>query len=426
MRVQRSPAGHTAAMSDDDRAAIWSPLRHWTFAALWGSWVISNLCIWMADLAAAWLMTSLTDSKFMVAMIQTATTLPVFLLVLPAGALADRVNRGNAFLFAQVWATSVLALTAALVWAEAINPVLLLVLVFGSSLATAIRWPTMAALLPEVVPRGQLLQAISLNGIGANAARLAGPLLAGAMIAVWGGMAVFAFCALLSLAAAGLMARSGYQQPPAQAPSLPWLRSMAAGVQHVRGSLRLKAILWRAFLFFSIATALMGLLPSVARDLQGGPEVYSFLFACMGAGAVSVGLVMPLVRRRLGFQGMSTASMLVMGLCALVISLAQSPWLVAPAMFLVGMAWMTAANTMSTCAQMALPDGLRARGMALMYMAGMAGSAMGAAFFGALADVIGLRASMQVLAAFGVLVGWALRHRLRMADTYPNDDANPV
>ena len=89
----RSPAGHTALMSDDDHASIWSPLRHRTFAALWGSWVIANLCIWMADLAAAWLMTSLTDSKFMVAMIQTATTLPVFLLVLPAGVLADRVNR---------------------------------------------------------------------------------------------------------------------------------------------------------------------------------------------------------------------------------------------------------------------------------------------------------------------------------------------
>jgi predicted MFS family arabinose efflux permease len=94
-------------------------------------------------------------------------------------------------------------------------------------------------------------------------------------------------------------------------------------------------------------------------------------------------------------------------------------------MFLVGMAWMTAANTMSTSAQMALPDGLRARGMALMYMAGMAGSAMGAAFFGALADAIGLRPALQVLAAFGVLVGWALRHRLRIADAHPNDDANP-
>ncbi len=425
LRVPRSLAGHTALMSDDDHASIWSPLRHRTFATLWGSWVIANLCIWMADVAAAWLMTSLTDSKFMVAMIQTATTLPVFLLVLPAGVLADRVNRGNAFLFAQLWATTVLALIAFLVWADSINPVLLLVLVFASSLATAIRWPAMAALLPEVLPRGQMLQGISLNGVGANASRLAGPLLAGAILAAWGGMAVFALCALLSLMAAVLMARSGYRRPPAQAPSLPWLQSLAAGVQHVRASVRLQAILRRAFLFFSIATALMGLLPSVARDLQGGPQVYSFLFACMGAGAVSVGLVMPLVRRRLGFQGMSTASMLVMGLCALVISLAPSPWLVAPAMLLVGMAWMTASNTLSTSAQMVLPDGLRARGMALMYMAGMAGSAIGAAFFGALADAIGLRPGLQVLAAFGVLVGWALRHRLPIADAEPNDNANP-
>lgn len=412
-------------MSNDDHASIWSPLRHRTFAALWGSWVIANLCIWMADLAAAWLMTSLTDSKFMVAMIQTATTLPVFLLSLPAGALADRVNRGNAFLFAQLWATAVVALTAALVWADAINPVVLLFLVFASSLATAIRWPTMAALLPDVVPRGQLLQGISLNGIGANASRLAGPLLAGAIIAAWGGTAVFALCALMSLVAVVLMARSGYQQPPGQSQSLPWLPSMAAGVQHVRGSPRLIAILRRSFLFFSSATALMGLLPSVARALQGGPQVYSFLFACMGAGAVSVGLVMPLVRRRLGFQGMSTASMLVMGLCALVISLAQSPWLVAPAMFFAGMAWMTAANTLSTSAQMALPDSLRARGMALMYMAGMAGSAMGAAFYGALADAIGLNPALQVLATFGLLVGWTLRHRLRIADAQPEVNAKP-
>ncbi len=196
-------------MSHDGHASIWAPLRHRTFAALWGAWLIANLCIWMADLAAAWLMTSLTDSKFMVAMIQTATTLPVFLLVLPGGTLADRVNRRDAFLFAQLWATTVLALTAVLVWADAMSPVLLLILVFVSSAATAIRWPTMAALLPEVVPRGQLLQGISLNGVGANASRLAGPLLAGVIIAAWGGMAVFALCASLSLVAAGLMVRRG-------------------------------------------------------------------------------------------------------------------------------------------------------------------------------------------------------------------------
>lgn len=412
-------------MTQDGQASIWAPLRHRTFAALWGAWLIANLCIWMADLAAAWLMTSLTDSKFMAAMIQTATTLPVFLLALPAGALADRVNRRDAFLFAQLWATSVLALTAALVWAEAINPILLLVLVFLSSVATAIRWPTMAALLPDVVPRGQLLQGISLNGIGANASRLAGPLLAGAIIAAWGGMAVFALCAVLSLIAVVLMARSGYQQPPAQSHSLPWLPSMAAGVQHVRASVRLTAILRRSFLFFSTATALMGLLPSVARALGGGPQVYSFLFACMGAGAVSVGLVMPGVRRRLGFQGMATASLLAMGLCALVISLARSPWLVAPAMFLAGMAWMTAANTLSTSAQVALPDNLRARGMALMYMAGMAGSATGAAVYGALADVIGLRLALQTLAVFGLLCGWTLRHHLRIADSGPDANVTP-
>jgi MFS family permease len=413
-------------MSHDGHASIWAPLRHRTFAALWGAWLIANLCIWMADLAAAWLMTSLTDSKFMVAMIQTATTLPVFLLVLPGGTLADRVNRRDAFLFAQLWAMTVLALTAALVWADAVSPVLLLILVFMSSAATAIRWPTMAALLPEVVPRGQMLQGISLNGVGANASRLAGPLLAGVIIAAWGGMAVFALCACLSLVAAVLMMRCGYQAPPAQAPSLPWLPSMAAGVQHVRESVRLKSITLRSVLFFSTATALMGLLPSFARDLGGGPQVYSLLFACMGAGAVCVGLVVPRVRRRLGFQGMATASMLAIGLCAFVLSLSHHAGWAAPALFLAGMGWMTAANTLSTCSQMALPDPLRARGMSLMYMAGMAGSAIGAAFYGALADAIGLRPALHVLAAHSVLAGWTLRHRLWVEDPQPPASAGPA
>lgn len=393
-------------------------LRQRSFTALWVAWMIVNLCIWMADVAASWLMTSLTESKFMVAMVQTCTALPIFLFSLPGGALADRINRRDGFLLAQLWTAAVLATLGALAWAGGLSPHLLLALVFATSLATALRWPVFSALVPEVVSRDSLPQAIALNSIAINLSRLLGPMLAGILVAAWGGASVFAVCVALTLASAGIVALGVRRPAPRESRHEPWTQAMRAGPAHILRDPKLTANWVRGVSFFFIVTALLGLLPSFARGLGGdGPRVYATLFASMGAGAVIAGFAVQGWRRRLGYQGLFNAGAVVLGMAILVVAWTRQAWLATAAMFLVGVAWMGVGNTLNTAAQMRLPDALRARCMSVYFMGGMAGGAAGAASLGALADAIGLRPALLALAIFILVLAALTWRRLPVTDS---------
>lgn len=411
MICRRAGAMHTGSMVSADRDRPRPLLQQRAFAALWVAWMAVHLCVWMADVAASWLMTSLTDSKFMVAMVQTCAALPIFLFSLPGGALADRINRRDGFLIAQLWASAVLASMGALAWTGSLSPLLLLALVSATSLATALRWPVYSALVPEVVPRESLSQALAFNSIAMNLSRLLGPLLAGVLVAAWGGASVYAVCVALTLTSAGIVALSIRRSAPRPIRHEPWLQAMRAGPALIRRDPWLAANWVRGVSLFFTVTALLGLLPSLARELgSGGPQVYATLFAGMGAGAVVAGFGVQAWRRRLGSQGLFNAGAVVLGLCILLVAWTRQVWLATLAMCLVGAAWMGVGNTLNTLAQMRLPDALRARGMSVYFMGGMAGGAAGAACLGALADGIGLR---PALGALGVVVltanAWAWR-----------------
>ncbi len=179
------PHPSAAPVADEDLGPL-APFRHRVFSLLWSTWLIANLCMWMNDVAAAWLMTTLTDKPNWVALVQTAATLPVFLLGLPSGALADILNRKHFLLFTQLWVAVVGALLALAAFAGVISPPLLLLLLFCNGVGLALRWPVFAAIVPELVPRPQLPAALALNGVSMNAARIGGPLIAGALIASLG------------------------------------------------------------------------------------------------------------------------------------------------------------------------------------------------------------------------------------------------
>lgn len=196
------PQKEAPAPSDDTHSlTALAPLKRPVFRMLWGTWLIANICMWMNDVAAAWMMTSLTTTPIWVALVQTASTLPVFLLGLPSGAMADILDRRRYFILTQFWVAAVALLLCAIIVLDVMTPALLLVLTFANGIGLAMRWPVFSAIVPELVPRSQLPTALALNGVAMNASRIIGPLVAGALIASAGSAYVFALNAALSVMA---------------------------------------------------------------------------------------------------------------------------------------------------------------------------------------------------------------------------------
>ncbi|HEX5130836.1 MAG TPA: MFS transporter [Usitatibacter sp.] len=391
--------------------SAWAPLREPTFRMLWLVWMAANITLWMNDVAAAWLMTSLTTSATMIAMVQTASSLPVFILGLPSGALADLVDRRRLFLFTQVWvATNAAVLYLASV-TQRLTPELLLVLVATNGIGLALRWPVYAAILPELIALPQLGNALALNGVAVNLSRVVGPLLAGVLIASAGSEYVFAVNLLISLACAAVLYRwKRPAKPPSVLPGERFLGAMRLGWQYVRESRRMRDAMVVTSTFFVHATALIALLPLEARRLGGNASTYTMLLACLGVGAIFAVSQLPRVRARWNRDEVALRGSILHAACTAGLALAPTPWVAAPAMFLGGFAWITVANSVTISAQLALPDWVRARGMSIYQMAIMGGTALGALIWGQIAERTSVPVSLGICAA-SMLVALALTRR---------------
>ena len=395
------PASADAAPPADELGAL-APFRHGVFTMLWGTWLIANLCMWMNDVAAAWLMTTLTERPNWVALVQTAATLPVFLLGLPSGALADILNRKHFLLFTQLWVAVVGALLALAAFAHAITPPLLLLLLFCNGVGLALRWPVFSAIVPELVPRPQLPAALALNGASMNAARIVGPLIAGALIASLGSAWVFGLNAVLSVAAAIVISRWRRPHRPHPLGRESLRGAMRVGLQYVMQSYHLKGVLLRVALFFFHSTALIALLPLVAREIEGGnAATFTLLLAAMGAGAIASTFVLPQLRRAFPRDRLVLAGAITQALTMALMAVTRSLWLAVPAMLLCGAAWLTTANSLSVSAQISLPDWVRARGMSMYQMAIMGATAVGAAVWGQVATWSSVPVALGLGAASG-------------------------
>src|SRR4051812_6327430 len=233
------------------------PLGVPVFRLLWSTWLAANLCMWMNDVAAAWAMTSLTATPIWVALVQSASTLPVFLLGLPSGALADILDRRRFLVVTQFWLACTAVVLCAVSALGLMTVPLLLILVFANGIGLSLRWPVFSAIVPDLVPREQLAAALGLNGMAMNASRIVGPLVAGAIIASAGSVWVFALNAVLSVISGVIVLR--WKREPTTHP-LGRERLMSAirvGVQFVRQSPRMRAVLVRVSLFFLHSTALL-------------------------------------------------------------------------------------------------------------------------------------------------------------------------
>lgn len=409
--------------TDEDLRAL-APFQHRVFVMLWTTWLVANLCMWMNDVAASWLMSQIAHTPLWVALVQTCATLPVFLLGLPSGALADILDRKRFLFVTQLWVAVVGSALALAVFAELITPELLLLLVFLNGVGLALRWPVFSAIVPELVPRPKLPAALALNGVSMNASRIIGPLLAGAIIASLGSAWVFLLNAVLSVVAAWIITRWKREQHPNPLGRERLGGAMRVGLQYVTQSYHLKGVLLRIGVFFFHGTALMALLPLVARNMQGGSaSTFTLLLAGMGAGAIASSFFLPRLRQWLPRDRLVLAGTSLQAVCMAVIAFAQPVWLGVLAMMVSGAAWLATANALSVSAQMSLPDWVRARGMSMFQMAIMGAAASGAAVWGQVATWADVPTALALSAVSAVVVmafvGWRWPDRGMLEDPTP-------
>ena len=384
--------------------SAWAPIKHPVFRMLWGTWLVANICMWMNDVAAAWMMTSMTTSPIWVALVQSASTLPVFLLGLPSGALADILDRRRYFIMTQFWVAGVATLLCITVISGVMTPGLLLALTFANGVGLAMRWPVFAAIVPELVPRVQLPAALALNGVAMNASRIIGPLLAGVLIAGAGTEYVFVLNAVLSVISGFVIMRWRRTHAVSPLGREKLVSAMRVGLQFVRQSSRLRGVLLRVALFFFHSTALLALLPLVARGLHGGDAAtFTLLLASMGMGAIVAALQLPRLRRMMPRDALVLRATLLGSAATAVMAFAPNVYVAVPAMLLNGAAWITAANSLSVAAQLGLPDWVRARGMSMFQMSIMGASAAGAALWGQVATVTDVSMGLLVAAISGAV-----------------------
>lgn len=406
------------------RESALGPLKGPVFRMLWFTWLAANTTMWMNDVASAWLMTSIAPSPLWVALVQTASTLPVFLLGLPSGALADTLDRKRYFMATQFWVAGVATVLCLVILLDELTAPLLLALTFANGIGLAMRWPVFAAIIPEVVTRPQLPQALALNGIAMNASRIIGPLVAGALIASVGTAFVFVLNAVLSVLAGITIMRWRRVHQESPLGREPLASAMRVGLQYVRQSGRMKAVLLRIALFFLHSTALLALLPLVALAMPGGTAAtFTLLLASMGLGAIVAALLMPRIRNWLPLQPRVLVGTGVQAAAAVVVAFAPNIYLAVPGMIFAGAAWITVANSLTVAAQMALPDWVRARGMSIYQMALMGATASGAALWGQVATWTNIHYAIGISSVTSV-VAMLLAQRLQV-DRGTEEDLTP-
>lgn len=364
---------------------------------------MSNLGTWIHETGAAWLMTQLDDSPLMVSSVRAAMALPLLILALPAGVLADRVDRRRLLIGTQTWMLCTAATLAALTWLELVTPSILLLLTAAMGLGMVLHAPTWQASVPELVPRAQLTSAIALGSISFNLARATGPAVGGLLVAWLGSWSAFAVNAGSFAGVLGVLI-FWRREERESAEGQSFKAALFTGLRFAVQNQTMRHVLTRVALFVVPASGLWSLLPLVAHDLLDWDALgYGMLVGGIGVGAVVAAGFMPWARYRLGVPGTLLLAHCLAGIALLGIAANWGGPFTLGLMLAAGAGWMMALTSLNSTAQLVLPRNLRARGMS-SYLAVFAASMSGGSLlWGAIARFAGLQISIM-LAGFAVLL----------------------
>lgn len=386
----------------------WSPLRHSSFRRLWIALLATNIGAWMQMVAAGWLMVELQTSPTLVALITTATYLPVVLVGVAAGALADLVDRRMLLLVTQAAGVVIAASLALVTVAGAITPLLLLGFTFALGVCLAFNGPAYQAIQPELVPPTELQQALTLSAASPNLGRAIGPAIGGVLVAAIGAWLVIALNAVTYAVSVAVLWQRRRPLEEEAGPPERFAGAVRAGVRYALFSHVLQGVLVRALVFGITSSVLLALMPVyVAEELQAGSGVLGMLYAGMGIGAVITAAFLPRLRARLSHDRLfMVGSVLV---AAGLVALATIPTVAAAALasVIAGLGWLCALSTLAVVSQDAVPAWVRARGLSLYLTALSAGVALGSWAFGALASAVGVPLTYG-LGAFALIATLAL------------------
>ena len=380
--------------------SLWSPLRQPAFRGLWICGGVFFVGSGMQTMAAAWLMVELTGSSFLAALVQTAVFLPMFLLALPAGVLADTTDRRRLIsgaLLAQTGACALLALLTLGGWS---GPASVLLLVFVCGCCMAMLTPAWNSSVIDPVPRDEWPQAITAVSIAYNAARAVGPTLAGLLFAQLGAGWVFAVTVATTLVMWESIRRwPPKAHPPSKLPAERLWGGTLSGLRFAWHSRMILAQLVRVMAFGAAGSALWALLPVIAQRLGTGAPGFGLLMGCLGTGAVLVGLVLGRLRACFGLEAIVGTGGAVFAAAMLVAAFTQTAWFIYLWMLLAGAAWMSCMSTFNTATQASAPQWVRSRAVAMHMVAALGAFAMGSAFWGAASDLFGLTPTLYAAAA---------------------------
>jgi len=375
--------------SDDasTTASAWRPFRNRTYTVIWTATVVANIGGWMYSAAAAWLMTSLDNDPLMVSLVQVATGLPMFLFAVPAGALADIIDKRRFLIAVEFGIMLVSAVFAAMVTFRFVTPVSLLAFMFVISLGSALTAPAWQSIVPLLVPRRDLGAAVAANSVGINISRAIGPALSGVITGAFGIAAPFWLDAFSNAGTIGGLV--WWRGPKREAQRLPAERLASAirtGIRYARNNPPLRATLYRAVAFFLFASAYWALLPLVAHSqIGGGATVYGLLLGAIGVGAVSGASILPRLKAALGPDRIVLAGTVITALALVLYGIARDPATAIVASLLAGVAWIAALSSLNVSAQLALPEWVRGRGLAIYVTVMFGALTLGSAVWGELA-----------------------------------------